>query len=412
MPPYPLGRRRTRTPAQRGLYLLVREKQDGKTTRTWLLRYKFAGSGLKSLVLGHSPDTSLDAARGEARRLRELAVKGINPAKARPTRNPQAAPVPLSPVVAGTDVVHSIEFLVSEFITRYLRKEHDCPEYSEGILNRDVLPEWKGRDARTIEPHEVVTLLDKIVDRGSKVMANRTASLLTKLFKFGIQRRIVKAQPVQLLMKPGGKEKKRRRVWSEEEIGAFLTNPKACTRYERLARVLTILLLTGQRRGELAKARWSEIDWDQRTWSIPGNVTQNRRSHVVPLSDWAVREFEGLHRLNKDSQYVFPTKDGTACAEPKQITRGVAKNLKRFAANGIAAFRPHDLRRTCRTGLSRLKVSHDIKERVINHVRGELDEVYDQWEYLEEKRDALNKWAVLLEEIRDAARQGDGKRAA
>jgi hypothetical protein len=65
------------------------------------------------------------------------------------------------------------------------------PEYVERILNQDVLPEWKGRDARTITPREVVELLDCILARGSRVMANRTAALLGQLFKFGIHRAIV-----------------------------------------------------------------------------------------------------------------------------------------------------------------------------------------------------------------------------
>ena len=108
---------------------------------------------------------------------------------------------------------HSIEFLVAEFIARYLRAARHGrkrPEYAERILQRDVLPAWKGRDARTIAPEDVLSLLDEIVDRGAPVMANRTAALLAQLFKFGIHRRIVESTPVQLLYRPGGKEKPRR----------------------------------------------------------------------------------------------------------------------------------------------------------------------------------------------------------
>lgn len=141
-----------------------------------MLRYKFAGSCLRSLVLGHFDGTptgmSLDAARAEVRKLRELASRGIDPAKARPRRNTKtAAPVPLS----AADAMHSVEYLVADFMERYVRAHYDQPEQVEGMLNRDVLPEWKGRDARTITPREVHHLLDKIVSRGSKVMANRVA---------------------------------------------------------------------------------------------------------------------------------------------------------------------------------------------------------------------------------------------
>ncbi len=79
------------------------------------------------------------------------------------------------------------------------------------MLNRDVLTEWKGRDARTIKPREVVELLDGIVKRGSAVMANRVAGLLSQMFRFGVHRALVDQSPVQLLYRPGGKEKPRER---------------------------------------------------------------------------------------------------------------------------------------------------------------------------------------------------------
>lgn len=180
--------------------------------------------------------------------------KGIDPRRAAPRRQP---PGPW-PMHATND--HSIECLVSEFITRYLRPHRKRPEYAEAILAKDVLPKWKGRDARTIEPAEVLELLDGIVERGSKVMANRTAALLGQLFKFGIHRHIVRATPVQLLFRPGGKEKPRKRTLSEDELKAYLADPTASTRYERLSHVIAILLLTGQRHGELAGTQWSQID--------------------------------------------------------------------------------------------------------------------------------------------------------
>jgi hypothetical protein len=83
---------------------------------------------------------------------------------------------------------------------------------AEEILARDVLPAWAGRDARSITPTDVLDVLDKIVERGAPVMANRCASLLGLMFRFAVQRRIVASTPVQLLMPPGGTEKPRRRT--------------------------------------------------------------------------------------------------------------------------------------------------------------------------------------------------------
>ena len=82
------------------------------------------------------------------------------------------------------------------------------------MLDVDVLPFWKGRDARTIKPREVVELLDGIVQRGSRVMANRVAGLLSQMFRFGVHRDLVEASPVQLLYRPGGKERPKDRTLS------------------------------------------------------------------------------------------------------------------------------------------------------------------------------------------------------
>jgi integrase len=385
-------------PGQTGLQLRVQAKRSG-FSRTWLLRFKFKGDETR-ILLGHFPQTTLDEARGEARRLRELADQGIDPRRARARRRELAAPLPLSSAAAKPGDKHTVDLLVSEFVERHLRPTRKRPEYAEAILAKDVLPEWKGRDARTIEPAEVIALLDKIVDRGSAVMANRTAALLSQLFKFGIHRRIVSTTPVQLLYRPGGKEKPRARILDDEELQTFLKDPKACTRFDRLSHVITLLLLTGQRRGELALARWSDVDLEARTWTIPDENAKAGRGHCVPLSAWAVAEFETLKGLSKKSAWVLPSNGGEHHIDPKLLTRGVAKCLARFEEQGIEEFTLHDLRRTCRTGLARLKVEPHIAERVLNHAQERIPGTYDRHEYLDEKRAALEKWAAHLALLR------------
>jgi integrase len=389
-------------PATPGLQLRVRQKRAG-TSRTWLLRYRWGDEWVR-IVLGHAPGMSLSEARDRAQQLRKAIDNGIDPRRARP-RRPQRPTTQITPVTTGHGSRNSIEFLVSEFMERHVRPHRKRPEYAQAILERNVLPVWRGRDARTIEPSEVLDLLDGIVDRGSKVMANRTAALLGQLFKFAIHRRIVSTTPVQLLYRPGGKEKPRERALSDIELRAFLGSPTACTRYERLAHIILILLLTGQRRGELALARWSEIDYEARTWKIPDENSKSGRGHVVPLTDWAVREFEALQRSANRSRWVLPGNGGEDHIDPKQLTRSVAKCQDRFQKQGIQPFTLHDLRRTCRTGLARLKIEPQIAERVLNHVQERIPGTYDRHDYLDEKRDALEKWAAHLEKLREETAQ-------
>lgn len=384
-------------PSTQGLQLRVRPKGD-TASRTWLFRYRWRDEWVR-LTIGHYPGTDLVDARETAHALRRKIDEGIDPRRARPKRNPKASPLPLSAAVAG-GAKHSIEFLVSEFVDRYLRPKRKRPEYAERMLQADVMPHWRGRDARTIEPHEVIELLDRIVDRGSHVMANRVAAILTQLFKFGIHRRIVNTSPVQLLFRPGGKEKARERTLTDDELRAFLSDPKAATRYERLAHALVVLLLTGQRRGELALARWSDVDLKAKTWTIPAENSKSGRGHVVPLSDWAVDAFRALRALAKRSVFVLPAEGGDKPIDPKQLTRGVARCQDRMQELGIEAFTLHDLRRTCRTGLSRLRIEPHIAERVLNHAQEKIAGTYDLHEYLPEKRTALEKWAAHLQGLR------------
>ena len=272
------------------------------------------------------------------------------------------------------------------------------------VLEHDVLPEWKGRDARTITPREVVELLDKIVARGSRVMANRTAGLLGQLFKFGIHRAIVDDSPVKLLYRPGGREKPRERAFSDEELKGFLVNLDDACRFQKLPHVLRLLLLTLQRRGELALAEWREFDFKARTWTIADAHAKSGKGHVVPLSEWATEELQKLKVMAGGSRYVLPNADNTAPADPKYITRSVARCLKRFKKHGVAAFTAHDLRRTGRTGLAKLGVKTDIGERVLNHARERIEATYDVHGYIDEKREALEEWAMYLAELRDGQR--------
>lgn len=388
-------------PATSGLQLRVRPTATS-ASRTWLFRYTWRGEWVR-IVLGHFPGMSLADARQRALECRRSIDEGIDPRRARPRRREQQAPLPLSAAVRAGDK-HSVEFLVSEFTHRYLRPQRKRPEWAEAILDRDVLPTWRGRDARSITPPEVLELLDGIVDRGAPVLANRTAALLSQLFRFGIHRRIVTASPVQLLYRPGGKEKARERTLTDKELQTFLADPKDCTRFERLAHVMLVLLLTGQRRGELARAKWSEIDFDAKTWSIPDENAKGGRGHVVPLLAWALEELQALKAMAEGSAWVLPASPGAdSPLDPKQLTRSVAKCQSRFKERGIAEFTLHDLRRTCRTGLSALKVEPHIAERVLNHVQPGVVGVYDRFAYLEEKRQALEKWAEHLKRLSPAS---------
>ena len=377
-------------PAASGLQIRV----ECSGTKYWLFRFYWHKARVR-YFLGDWPAVSLASARETAIAAHQLLRKGIDPRRSGLTpRNARATM--LEPTRAAVVEKNSVGFLAEEFIRLHIHPRRKQPEEVQRMLDRDVLPTWRDRDARTIKPREVIELLDSIVARHAPVMANHVASLLSQMFKFGVHRALIDTSPVQLLYRPGGKEKPRTRILSDAEIKSFLAKAEEACRNPRMPHVLKILLLTGQRRGELALAKWSDINFEAKTWRIPDENSKNGKGHVLPLSDWAIVEFRHLQLRAGRSPFVLPAENRKLAVNPKLMTRSVARSNNAFKNIGIDGFTIHDLRRTCRTGLARLRVPNDIAERVLNHAREGIEAVYDLHDYVEEKRVALDKWAAHL----------------
>ena len=305
----------------------------------------------------------------------------------------------------------SVLFIAYEYIEKWFKALGKNSKEACRMLRADVLPKWHWRDGRTITAREVIELLDKVVERGAPVMANNLAQTLGHMFKFAIHRGTLENSPVQLLYRPGGKPRRRKRVLSEEELRSFVTNIDSICRAKKRKHVLMVLLLTMQRRGELARAEWTEFDFDNRRWKIPASHSKNKREHAVPLTRWAIAELKALELLANGSRFVLPGKNPERHAHPKLVTRSVKRLLPTFLTYGIAAFVPHDLRRTGRTTLGRLGVSPFIGERVINHSKDVLEETYDLWDYFDEKRDAVERLENYLLQLRDNGGGGGADKA-
>ncbi len=386
-------------PATPGLQLRVRAKRNS-FSRTWLLRYRWGRESVR-IAIGHVPATSLAEARERAWELRKVIDNGIDPRKAGLTRVRRAVPPTVSLPAHGA-APNSIEALVEEFLTRFIAPHRKHPQEVRRILEKEVLATWRGRDARTVKPREVLELLDGIVDRGSPVMANRVASLLTQLFKYGVHRQRIESTPVQLLYAPGGQEKPRNRALSDAELAALLTHlDELMSRAPRTIATIRIILHTACRRSEIALARWSHfhLDDESPSWRIPPELSKTGVECITPLVPTAVMELKRLKRNAGRTPWVFPNEDAEDAADPKILTRSLNRHLPALAAKHIQPFTLHDLRRTVRTGLARLKVAPHIAERVLNHAQPGIIAAYDVHAYLDEKREALQQWAAHLSSL-------------
>ena len=265
------------------------------------------------------------------------------------------------------------------------------------ILNKYFAP-WHPRKAVEIERPEIVERLQEIKRDHGPVMANRCLACVRKVFSWAIKngKLVLVYNPAMGLDRPG-EETSRDRVYTDKEIKAL---GKAFGDFGISGAVFKMVLITGQRPGEVKGMEWAEIDGN--LWTIPGARTKNKRVHVVPLSALALEELEPP-RLHK--RWVFPsprrydqpiTNTGIAV----RGTNGKKKPGRNIRdASGVQDFTPHDLRRTFSTGLTKLGFTRFVVDRLLNHAEPGVGGVYDRHDYLKEKTEAADAWGRHLQKI-------------
>jgi integrase len=298
--------------------------------------------------------------------------------------------------------------LFRAFVLDYLarRKPNLRPssyaEYERLVL-QNAVPRWGDLRVGDIKQKAVADLLDDMVERDAAVSANRLLSVLKKLFKDAVRRELITTSPAAQL-EPLTRERSRERALSDDELGWFWTaTEQMAWPYGYLYRLAA---LTGQRRDQLRLMAWTELDLNNRTWTIPGTRMKGSREHVVALSDLAS---EALADIKRIARTLGPPQDGLVFSIAGRPLTGFPKAkgkldrlMKQAAGKAIAPWRLHDLRRTLVHGLAQLGFAPHIADRVLAHSQGTIHgvaAVYNQYEYLDERRDALAAWGRKIEEI-------------
>lgn len=351
----------------------IRLSTDGR--KSWVLMYRFQGRQ-RRLTLGTFPALSLADARLKAKEALLEAARGTDPAS----------------VKAAERTAETFEELSEEYLTRHAKAKKRSWKEDERIIKRELLPRWKNLKAKAIQRREVIHLLDGIVDRGAPIQANRVLALARKVFNFGIQRDLVSTNPCWQIPAPG-KEKRRDRVLSPDELKAFWKFLDGAE--GPAAAYFKILLLTAQRPGEVALMRWIDIDLSNGWWTIPGEFAKNQLPHRVPLSKQATATLKNIRLQAADSDWVFP---GRRWLDPDK--RKNRQNLKR-ALNELRestriSFRPHDLRRTAASYMTSLGIPRLVVSKLLNHVEKSVTSIYDRHSYDAEKRQASQRWEQAL----------------
>jgi integrase len=252
-----------------------------------------------------------------------------------------------------------------------------------------------------------------VVDRGAPYQAHNLFTTGKRLFAWAIDQQVygLESSPFDRLKPKAiiGKKEFRTRILSDDELRAlWRATRRLGYPYGPLFRMLA---LTGQRKSEVAEARWSEFDLSRKLWTIPAERMKADAAHIVPLTDDVLAILKSLPRF-KRGDHVFSSTFGVKPVNgfskaKERLDRRMLRSWRAIArARGedrrkaeIEPFVIHDVRRTMRTGLSALPVSDLVRELVIAHTKPGLHKVYDQFAYLDEKRSALTAWEVRLRSI-------------
>jgi integrase len=254
-------------------------------------------------------------------------------------------------------------------------------------LQTHLVDNWGARTLDSITRADVRAMIDGI---DAPAAANLAHGTVRTFFNWCVENDLVANSPVFGVKAPN-KETPRDRVLMDDELKAVWR----ATEKEGypLGSILQLLILTGQRRGEVTGMQWPELDLEAGTWSLPRERVKNDRRHEVPLSKQAVAIIKGVPRIG--DRYVF-TVNGTSPSNNFKAKPRVD------AIAGIESWTIHDLRRTAASGMAKLGVSLVVIEKVLNHVSGSLAGivgVYQRHEFAEEKRAALQLWADHVDRL-------------
>jgi integrase len=393
-----------------------RETGDGRKLfrRTFCFLSRFPGSHnpVRHAFGEYSADLTLEQARDKADEWRALIRKGVDPRKAeQAARN--AAQIENEEFERQNKLAFGV--VVEDFLKRHVMGQRRAAQV-EREIRRELIPAWKDKLVTQITRRDVVELIEAISDRPAPYQARNIFGHVSVFFNWTIDRGKygLEASPCDRL-KPGrliGEKKPRQRVLTDDEIVALW---RATSRlgypYGPLFR---LLLITGQRRSEVGGARWIEFDLKSRIWTIPPERFKSDSSHLVPLADDALQILKALPRFTgtRAGDHLFSTTLGRRAVNgfsnaKERLDSEMLRTMKALARKRgddpnkvmLPRFVLHDMRRTVRTRLSSLKVPAEVAEMVIGHAKKGLARVYDQHEFQDEMREALEAWAGRLRSI-------------
>ncbi|MGH7088958.1 MAG: tyrosine-type recombinase/integrase, partial [Stellaceae bacterium] len=252
-----------------------------KGGKTWLVQYR-SGGKLRRMKIGSARVLAPDKARAKAKVLLGCVAGGGDPYVEAQASVATAEKAEREAAEAERANSFSLRKLIDEFEAKYAaRKRYG----SEAIRALKVnLADWLDRPAHSFKPAEFVKHLDAIAEDRGPISANRTLAYARKMYNWAVARQLVPANPLTGIPRPAD-ERSRDRALSNDELAAVWKASDALG--EPFRAFVRLLILTMQRRDEVAGMRWSELSPDRTLWTIPAERAKNGKAHIVHLSPQA-----------------------------------------------------------------------------------------------------------------------------
>lgn len=361
---------------QRGLRIRVTDKG----VKTWSVQRRINGRK-RRFTIGSYPEISLAKARDRAARLLVQAADGHDPVLEK--RQLRQQPMePTTPTLAEA----------IEAYGQHIRGDSRYQREKVSTLQRELAP-LIDRTIESLTHQDLIVIVDQKF-MIAPISANRLVAALSVFCKWMAQRGYTEDNLAARLTKPAN-ERPRNRVLSLEEVRAVWE--AAGQLGHPFGPLVRLLILTAQRREEVASMRWEEINFEKRLWSIPGERTKNGQPHLVPLSDLAIEILQDLagQPIAAAGQGLVFTTTGTT---PPSGFSHAKRRLDQLS--DIRDWRLHDLRRTVVSHMADMGVDALVADRILNHVAsstmGVVQRTYQRSNMLAQRREALERWAVEL----------------
>jgi integrase len=382
----PAGRRDMMVFDDEQLGLGVRVTAGGG--KSFLVQYRRAGEK-RRVPLGSCSAISLAGAREAARAILGDVAKGKDPAAERKQAIQQAK-------ARAEQEALTLGVLIDQWEAGHLADKRAGYRVEATRALRFAFRSKLGKPAADLDPGTVKREVHSIAAAGKLATARLTAAYGRACYGWAIGAGLLETNPFQGVRLNGVPS--RERVLTDAELAAIWKAVDGLGSYNSIVR---LLLLTGQRREEVAGMTWNEITDDLSAWTISAQRAKNGVAHIVPLSPQAQVILRAAPRY-EGTDPVFPGRRGPF--------NGFGKAKAALdEASGVKDWRLHDLRRTMATGLQRLGVRLEVTEAVLNHVAGSragIIGVYQRHTWSDEKRAALNAWGAHVEAIVEGRESG------